>query len=606
MSGPVPVPPLQRFLRTAWPAALIGFAAFAAYLNTFSSPLLLDDLATISENHSIRNLGAWGEVLNPPKGITSSGRPILNLSFALNYALSRQQVWSYHALNLLIHVAAGLALFGFVHRTLRLPSLRDRFGADARPLALLVALLWTLHPLQTESVTYIVQRAESLMGLFYLLTLYCYVRSVDAPSPARWQVLAVVSCALGMATKEVMVTAPLLVLLHDRAFVAGSFRIAWAQRQRLYYGLEGTWAVLGWLVAGTGLNRDGSIGLGVDAPFSGYWLAQIEALGHYLKLSFWPYPQVFEYGWFQVGSFSELAPWLLLVAPLAGLTLYTLWRQPRVGFLGAWFFGILALTSIMPGTTQVIVEHRIYLSLAAIAAGVVLAGHAWLGRKSWAAWALVIFALGALTVRRNQDYRSARALWDQTLEQRPENGMALCSVGQALMAEGRTAEAMSYFERALKSPMHRTLAEINLALALDQVGRTEEALHQLAEALQENSSSAELHRYYGALLSRHGRHQEAMLQLTEAGRLKPDDAKNFNEIGVALGRAGLFGAALAYFELALQLDPGSPVLVNNLGNTLLRLGRQAEARARFEEVLRLQPDFAEARGSLARLEPKAP
>jgi Flp pilus assembly protein TadD len=601
----VSVPFLQRLLRAVWPAALLALATSAAYYNTFSSPLLLDDLVTISENHSIRNLGAWGEVLSPPKGITSSGRPVLNFSFALNYAISRQEVWSYHALNLLIHVAAGLALFGFVHRTLRLPSLRNRFGNDARPLALLIALVWTLHPLQTESVTYIVQRAESLMGLFYLLTLYCYVRSVEAPSPARWQALAVVSCALGMATKEVMVTAPLLVLLHDRAFVAGSFRDAWARRQRLYYGLEATWAILGALVAGTGLNRDGSVGLGVDAPAGGYWLTQIEALGHYLKLSLWPYPQVFEYGWFQVGSFSELLPWLLVVAPLAGLTLYAVWRHPRLGFLGAWFFGILALTSIMPGTTQVIVEHRIYLSLAAIAAGLVVAGHAWMGRKSWPAWACIILALGATTVRRNQDYRSVRALWEQTLEQRPQNGIALCSVGQALMAEGRTAEAMSYFERALTSPPHRTLAQINLAVARDRAGQSEDALKQLGRAVQENPQAAELHRYYGSLLSRHGRHPEALLHLTEAGRLMPDDAKNFNEIGVALGRAGLFEAALLQFEQALQLDPGSPVLVNNVGNTLLRLGRQAEARARFEEALRLQPDFADARNALARLEPRA-
>src|SRR4029077_15512000 len=125
---------------------------------------------------------------------------------------------------------AGLTLFGLVQRTLLRPALHPRFGADALPLALAVALLWTVHPLQTESVTYIVQRAESLMGLFYLLTLYCFVRSLDSPAPNRWQALCFAACLTGMATKEVMVSAPLLVLLYDRTFAAGSFRAAWQQR----------------------------------------------------------------------------------------------------------------------------------------------------------------------------------------------------------------------------------------------------------------------------------------------------------------------------------------------------------------------------------------
>ena len=136
----------------------------------------------------------------------------MNLTLAANYALGGTNVWGYHAFNLAIHVLAALTLYGIVRRTLLRPGLWERFGASAEWVALAVAAVWTVHPLQTESVTYIIQRCESMMGLFYLLTLYSFIRAVESPRPVRWQVVTVAACLLGMGTKEVMATAPLLVL----------------------------------------------------------------------------------------------------------------------------------------------------------------------------------------------------------------------------------------------------------------------------------------------------------------------------------------------------------------------------------------------------------
>ncbi len=581
---------------------LITLATFAAYHNTFASPLLLDDFGSILENKTIRDLRDIVTVFSPPPGMTVSGRPILNFSLAINYAISGREVWSYHLINLLIHAAAGLALFGFVHRTLVLPSLRGRFGEHARPLALMAALLWTLHPLQTESVTYIVQRAESLMGLFYLLTLYCYLRSTDSPTPGRWQVLSVASCALGMATKEVMVTAPIVVLLHDRAFVAGSFRGAWEKRKNLYLGLEATWAILGWLVASTGGNRNGTVGPGVDTAWIVYFLAQIKAVAQYLRLSFWPHPLCFEFGWFEIKTFAELALSLAVVAPLFGLTLYGLWRHPKLGFFGAWFFGILALTSLMPGTTQIIVEHRLYLSLAAVVTGVLLATHAWLGRRCWPVWIAIIVALGATTVRRNHDYRSALALWQQTLSLRPEYGLANASVGIALLNEGRTEESIPYLERAAQLDPQMGRAQSDLAYALGRVGRNQEAAALFEKALALSPKSADIHRRYGSLLSRMNRHRDAMVHLDESLRLAPDIAETYVETGVALGRVGHLRPALAFFEQALSLEPDNAAAHNHFGYALMLAGRVAEARHHFKEALRCNPNFSSARKNLERLD----
>ena len=135
-----------------------------------------------------------------------AGRPLINLSFALNHAVSGYGVWSYRALNLLIHAVASLALFGLARRTLLAPVWRDRFGHAATGLALVMAALWALHPLQTESVTCVVQRTESLMGCCFLLAFYAFVRGAESgASGGRWLTGSVVACLLGMATKSPVV-----------------------------------------------------------------------------------------------------------------------------------------------------------------------------------------------------------------------------------------------------------------------------------------------------------------------------------------------------------------------------------------------------------------
>jgi hypothetical protein len=183
-----PAAPGPRASRRTIVFAGIGLvlAAFAVYANSFSGPFIFDDLLSIPQNPTIRRL--LTSLVPLGGGLTVTGRPLLNLSFALNYALSGDHVWSYHALNLLIHLLAGLTLFGIARRTLAGPGASSRKPvapssvlpqSDATFVALAVAVLWTLHPLQTESVTYIVQRAESLMGLFFLLTLYWFIRATE-------------------------------------------------------------------------------------------------------------------------------------------------------------------------------------------------------------------------------------------------------------------------------------------------------------------------------------------------------------------------------------------------------------------------------------------
>ena len=227
-------------------------AGVAAYHNSFAGPCVFDDVPWIVENPSIRSLWPIGHLLAPQSARDVGGRPVVSLTLAVNYALGGTDVWGYHAVNLAIHILAAWTLLGVTRRTLLSPRLQERFGSAATPLALMVAILWTVHPLQTEAVTYLIQRTEALVGLLYLLTLYCVIRGATSSRATRWYSAAVAASLLGMATKELMATAPVIVLLYDRTFLAGSFREALRRRYGLYLALAATWGVV---VATVDLDR---------------------------------------------------------------------------------------------------------------------------------------------------------------------------------------------------------------------------------------------------------------------------------------------------------------------------------------------------------------
>ena len=225
--------------------------------------------------------------------------------------------------------------------TLLLPPLAARFGPASTGLALAVALVWALHPLQTNSVTYIVQRAEALVGLFYLLTLYCFVRGATSARGSAWYAAAVAACALGMASKEVMVSAPLVALLYDRLFISGSFKEGLRRRWGWYLALAATWAILGLLVY-LSLGRGGSAGFGLGMTAWEYARTQFGCIIHYLRLAFWPSPLVLDYGTGTVSEAADIVPYAIGVVLLLAATAVALARRPRWGFLGVWFFAILA------------------------------------------------------------------------------------------------------------------------------------------------------------------------------------------------------------------------------------------------------------------------
>jgi tetratricopeptide (TPR) repeat protein len=430
------------------PAARVALTLAAltllAYANSFTALYLFDDGGAIIDNPTIRQLGTALEPI--PNGTPVSGRPLVNLTFALNYQLSGLAVRSYHLANLGIHMLATLALFGLVRRTLMLPSIPPRCRDASLELAGVTALLWAVHPLQTESVTYLSQRAESLMGLFYLLTLYAFVRGVQE-GDRRWQAVSVVACLAGMASKEVMVSAPLIVLLFDRTFVTTGFAAALRQRGGYYAALAATWLLLVLEMVHVG-SRGGAVGTGLKIDSWHYALTQCRALALYLRLSLWPHPLTFDYGTDTAASLISVAPEAALVLALLAATAWFIYRRAALGFIGAWFFAILApSSSIVPLAKQTIAEHRMYLPLAAVMLLVVLGLHAATGRVRWAV--LLAAPLLALTLLRNADYVNGLTIWQQSVARYPDNPRAHINLGNAYVNAGRFPLGEAEFTIAL-------------------------------------------------------------------------------------------------------------------------------------------------------------
>ncbi len=572
-------------------------AVLLAWSGSFSGAFIYDDVPAVMANPSLRHW--WSAFSAGRTDLTVSGRPLGNLSLALNYALNGTGVWGYHALNLLIHLLAGAALFGVVRRTLLRPALRGRFGPAAPWLALTVAVVWLVHPLQTESVTYVVQRVESLMGLCYLLTLYCFIRGAESPEPAWWQIGAVVACLGGMASKEVMVSAPLMVLLYDRGFFSDSFRAAIRRRIWLYAGLGATWVPLICWVLSTG-GRGGSAGFGGPVAWSEYALLQFPAVVHYLRLSLWPRPLIFDYGILPATNLARVAPQAGLILLLVAGTVIALWRRVPAGILGAWFFMILApSSSFVPVGTETMAEHRMYLPLLALVAADVLAFYRVLGaRMLWPCAALSV-GLACTTAHRNNDYQSEFTIWRDTVEKLPDNARARNNLGSIWLGRGNLLEAERCFTAALQLEPRYASAHYNLGIVLQRTDRTADAVGHFLSAIRLEDDFVDARVNAGNALLKLGRASDAVQQYAAALRSQPDSPDLHYDLGLALEQVARPDEAIREYESAVRLQPGLSAARNALGSVLLRSGRVDAAVGQFQAEVKLDPQRPEGYVELA-------
>ena len=621
--------PSEAARTTAFLAALILAAGILAYADSFAGPFIFDDLSSIPDNPNIRRLWPpWRAMVAPPQS-TAAGRPVVSLSLALNYAIGGLNVRGYHVFNLAVHLLSALVLFAIVRRTLRSPRFAGRWERAAPWLGAATAMFWMLHPLQTEAVTYVIQRTELLMGLFYLLTLYCAIRGFavsgtggdGSPDPSgqaaragpsrrrwTWFAAAVAACALGMGSKEVMASAPLMVLLYDRAFVSGSFRISLRRHAALYAGLAATWLILGAIVW-TG-PRNQTVGFSLGFHARDYLLTQAGVIVHYLRLSLWPHPLVICYSdWPRATRLVDVLPQALLVLGLLAATVWSLWRYPAAGFPGAWFFLILAPTSsIVPIVTEVTAERRMHLPLAAVVALAVVGGYQLLAAACRRAamrprtpafiglGALTVAAVvfGVLTAARNRDYHSELAIWNDAVAKRPGSAEAASARGCAYNALGDYDRAIADFTRAIELKPDYAVAYNNRGSAYAALGRYDRSVADCSRAIELKPDYPDAYYNRGCTYKALGRYDLAAADFARAIELQPDYSDAWNNRGNARSALGDPEGALADFTKAVELKPDFADAYYNRGCTYKALGRYDLAIADFTRAIELKPDYAAA------------
>lgn len=585
---------------------LIVVFVVAANANSFGGAFIFDDNDRILDEPAVRQVLPLSDHL-------ATRRPLVSLSLAINHAVDGFNVRGYHVFNLLVHVLAALTLYALVRRTL-IQSPRLKWEANAAGgFAFAVALLWALHPLQTQSVTYIIQRGESMAGLFYLLTFYCVLRASASGGSARWGVLAIAVCAAGMASKAVVVTAPVLAVIFDRVLLAENWRRL-RRRWWLHLGLACTWLVLvvcgvarGLFVSGEpGGRATVGFGTGSVSPWE-YAVTQPGVILHYLRLVFWPNPLVLDYDW-PVETNTALI--VLQVGVLAGLLIAAVWclkKRPAIGFAGLAFFVVLSPTSSIVPIRDLAFEHRMYLPLACVLIVVLAIVRLGLirirkGTESSESAArgvagfLVLFAAiccAMVTFDRNRAYDDPQEMWQSIVKLRPLNSRAHANVGWCLLQKGDLAGAEAATREAIRLREDYADGYVSLGQILKYQGKSEEAVRAFEGALEHGSDSAAARTNLIPILLAGGQVDEAVEHGRRAVALRPNMVEAHVNYAMALMQKGDIEAALSESRTAIRLNPDAYQAHFNLGRMQLDAGRFAEAEAAFRAVTRIAPTLAQ-------------
>jgi len=552
---------------------LIGLVGHA-FSASFVVPFHFDDNRNITEHAAVQQFAKDGSL----EGILRSNRPFGAWTLAVNYRLHGDEVWWYHLVNFCLHIVAVVVVFRLAYWCLERCQWPERFSPSRRlMIAWILALLWGVHPLASQPVIYIVQRFEVMAAMFTLLSLYAFSLAAQGKSSAL--LLLGISAWLGVLSKEPAAMLPLLLLLWDRTFCAGLWQNGPRWQRPVANMLPWTpalwflpsvsrWLIPASLSASTATTKASSMGFNMQNMSSWEYLrTQPEVIIHYLRLSLWPKTLCFDYGWEVQSDPWVYIPLGLLILIVLGSGCWLVWRRRVAGFLIVAFFVYLAPTSSVVPILDIAVEHRMYLPLLCVVAGVVLLGvrvcfaSSWLstGQRSstrlavWGLMSLVLVAAiaGSMwqTHQRCLLFQDPVALWKATVALRPDNTRAIHNAGSCLMNQRDYQGALPF-----------------LAAATDR----------LADRPNWWANLAECQRQLGML-------DEAMVSISRALYLSPD-------LGTALSVRGMLHESLGSFDLAiadnqLASERGVHEATYNLASLQVRKGEYRSAASHFNQLI---------------------
>lgn len=641
---------------------LLTVVCLLAYANTFRVPFQYDDVDRMIKRPFVRDVRLFFDPAGREKFANEHDfkrRPVGYLTFAVNYWLHGTDVVGYHIVNLAIHAANALLLYRLVVLSFLTPGLQKSSLKDrAQILALFSALLFASHPIQTEAVTYIVQRLASLATFFYLLSLVAYIKwrlvqqrvKVKAGAGAEaeekalfekdehmkssaftyaWYFLSLVSAVLAMKTKEMSFTLPVIMTLYEIIFFRGKV----GSRVLGMIPLLMTMLIIPISVAGTTGKPFAELMSDAGGMFRAhstlsrweYLATEMRVIVTYIRLLLWPVGQSLDHDYPLHHSFFDPAVYLslLILSAIAGIGVYCLYRSrsalrdPRhssspttslslrlMAFGIFWFFITLAVESSIIPIADVISEHRLYLPsigfILACMSALFFAAEKLTARPEGSVKTLIALlatttlVLAGLTFARNMAWKTEVSLWEDVIQKSPMKARGYNGLGLAYYDMRQYDGAIEQFERAVSLYPSYGVAFNNLGNALSQKGLYDRAIEAQTRAIALEPENPVLYFDRGVSLAGRGDYDGAIRDYTRAIAIDPGYADAYNNLGFVYHLSGAFPLAIEHYSKAIALDARNALFFGNRGLAYASNGELDKAIEDYTQAIALDPSLVSA------------
>ena len=578
-------------------AIILCCVGIIIYSNTFHSSFHFDDTGFIVENVSIRYLADLKAIWN-----YWASRFITFLTFAVNYQINGLNVFGYHLVNLTIHIGSSIGVFWLTLLILSTPNIKDEpISKHSLPIALFTGLIFLSHPIQTESVTYIFQRASCLAGFFYILSVCLYLKSrllqqENKPS-SGWYILSLVFCLLAMLTKENTLTLPLMIFLCEFCFFK-------KRRYRYTIAFLILLPIVPILLVLTKsvLSRDVEtlITHGTYPEFY-YFLTQFRIMSTYIRLSFIPIHQNLEYDYPLIKTFFDASALTSILALaiifISSIKLFNRYRLISFGIF--WFFiTILPESSLIHVKKDVIFEHWLYLPLVGYSLFLVTTAYQLLGKKGFKSMVIVLLILVAcyssLTYARNFIWKDEITLWNDTVRKSPQAPRPYIILGLAYGDKGDYDKAISNYNKAIQLIPNNAHPYNGRGLAYAAKGDYDQAISDYNKSIRLDPGYAEPYNNRGVSYAAKGDYDKAISDYDKAIQLIPTLAHAYNNRGVAHVVKGNFAQAISDYDKAIKLNPNYAETYSNRGSLYFHEGNYDQAILDFNKAIQINRNDLEA------------
>lgn len=619
---------------------LIPLLGLLSYSNTFHVSFIFDDLIQITSNSAIRSFGGLLDDWD-------LSRIVGYFTFALNYRIHELNVTGYHIFNLAVHLINALLVFWLVSLTLNAPFFQKvrNDGAVSRltvsTIALFSSLLFVAHPIQTQAVTYTVQRFTSLATLFFLLSLVLYAKWRLATGKPEGQslfgyrftinlevkkallyVAALISVLLAMLTKQIAFTLPVVIALWEFSFCGGPVK----RRVVNLLPFALTLPVIPLVLSVSNESLTSAAGVMETPSVMDYFFTQLRVIVTYLRLLFFPSGQNLDYDYPIYDSLTDPNVFLsfLFLILIAGVAVLLYYRSTKkkgpvllrlTGFGILWFFITLSVESSFITIADVIYEHRLYLPsvgfFIAIVTGAAAAVMALRNKVPLVSRVVILLAgvtvlvLAIATYERNRVWGDQLVFWEDVVSKSPAKFRPHHNLGLVLMDRGELQRAKKEFELALSikpvyeraDSAHNILGRIYL-----ERGDYDGAQNEFFQAIRLNENDADVHNNLGVLYTKRGELDKANSEYNLAINYNHDFTDAYYNLGLNYIKQERYSDAIGPYLKVVELDPGNSGVHNDLGNLYFMQGDNSKALSEYRAALSLDSNNQVARANIQRLQ----